>query len=175
MTAERDIIDLAKVVPKPRLAIAYDSALRERKITEDRMHERIAALRSSGRYGIPALIDVIEGGEIIRGGHTWLERRFLVVCHDAGLPKPTSQVVLAETRDHVVRVDFEFPGTNLIVEVLGYKAHRGSRSQLSRDAERLNALVLAGKWPIQFTYEHVTLEAGWVAEQVRDALAKTAT
>jgi hypothetical protein len=174
MTPARDIIDLARVLTPRRLTVVYDSALRDRRITEDLVHARIADLRSSGRYGIPKLIDVIEGGELIRGGHTWLERRFLEVCGAAGLPPPTAQVVLTQTRERLVRVDFEFPGTNVIVEVLGYSYHRGSRSQLSRDAERINALVMAGKRPIQFTYEHVTLEPDWVAEQVREALATTA-
>lgn len=174
MTPARVVIDLATVLDAPTLTVAYDSALRDRITTEELVHARIAALRSSGRYGIPQLIDVIEGGELIRGAHSWLERRFLWLCELAALPRPTPQVVLTETRRHIVRVDFEFPGTDVIVEVLGYKAHRGSRAQLSRDSERINALVLAGKCPIQFTYEHVTLEPDWVADQVRSALGRTA-
>jgi very-short-patch-repair endonuclease len=83
-------------------------------------------------------------------------------------------VVLTETRAHVVRVDFHFPATPVVVEVLGYTAHRGSRAQLARDAERLNALVMSGKCPIQFTYEHVTLESDWVVGEVRTALDRAA-
>ncbi len=30
---------------------------------------------------------------------------------------------------------------------------------------------MSGKRPIQFTYDHVTLEPDWVAAQVADALA----
>ncbi len=68
-----------------------------------------------------------------------------------------------------MRVDFWFPGKPVVVEVLGYRYHR-TPSQLARDAERLNALVMSGKQPLQFTYDHVTLEPDWVAGQVADAL-----
>ena len=174
MTAARCLIDLPTHCDKTELTVALDSALRDRRVTEDALHVRIAELRSSGRYGIPALIAVIAGCEVIRGGHSWLERRFREMCADAGIPAPTSQVVLAEARKRIVRVDFAFPGSPVVVEVLGYEAHRGSRAQLARDAERLNALIMRGKRPIQFTYEHVTLEPDWVATQVLEGLGLAA-
>lgn len=170
MAPARNLIDLAKKHPASVLTVALDSALRDQKVTEQQLHGRIADLRSSGRYGIPRLLDVIEGQEIVRGGHSWLERRFLELCAGAGGPRPSTQVVLTEARDRIVRVDFVFPGTAVIVEVLGYRHHRGSRVQVARDAERLNALVMAGKRPLQFTYEHVTLEGGWVMAQVLEAI-----
>jgi hypothetical protein len=169
MTVERDLIDLARSLrPKP-LTAALDSALRDQLTTEPRLHCRIAALRASGRYGIPALLAVIEGTEITRGAHSWLERRFLELCADSGLPRPVPQVVLATARDRIVRVDFSFPSTPVVIEVLGYRYHR-TPSQLARDAERLNSLVMNGKQPLQFTYDHVTLEPEWVAVQVATAL-----
>jgi hypothetical protein len=174
MTAERTLIDLARCLSRPRLTVALDSAIRDRRATEERLHARIAELRASGRYGIPALLDVIEGGEITRGAHSWLERRFLELCADHGLGLPTPQVVLTSARDKLVRVDFSFAATPVVVEVLGYRYHR-TPSQLARDSERLNALVLAGKQPMQFTYEHVTLEPDWVADQVAAALSPFAS
>jgi hypothetical protein len=171
MTVERTLIDLARSLRREPLTAALDGALRDRRTTESRLHRRIAELRSSGRYGIPALLAVIEGGEITRGGHSWLERRFLELCADHRLPPPTPQAVLATTRDRLVRVDFSFCDSPVIVEVLGYRYHR-TPTQLARDAERLNALVMGGRQPLQFTYEHVTLEADWVASQVGEALAR---
>ncbi len=117
---------------------------------------------------------MIEGNEITRGAHSWLERRFLELCADRGLPRPMPQVVLTSARDRLVRVDFSFVGTPVVVEVLGYRYHR-TPSQLARDAERLNALVMSGKRPMQFTYDHVTLEPDWVAAQVFEALAPFAS
>ncbi len=53
-----------------------------------------------------------------------------------------------------MRVDCRFPGTNVVVEVLGYRYHRAV-AQMRRDAERLNALILDGFAPYQFTYDQV--------------------
>ncbi|CAN5763601.1 hypothetical protein BH24ACT5_BH24ACT5_24680 [soil metagenome] len=103
-----------------------------------------------------------------------LARTQLELCADYGLPRPESQVILTATRRGVVRVDFRFAGTPVVVEVLGYQFHRGSRAQLAQDAERLNELVMSGIRPLQFTYEHVTLEPGWVMAKSADALAAAA-
>ena len=170
MTPVRSIIDACRHMKPPALAAAYDSGLRDRKYTEDMVHVRIAQLRTSGRHGIPKLIDVIEGNEATRGGHTWLERRFLRICADHGLPRPQTQQVLASSKNRLIRVDFRFPGTMVVGEVLGYRYHRGDRKQLSRDVERMNALIRNGYQPMQFTYDHVTLEVAWVVSELRAAL-----
>lgn len=170
LAAARTLIDLARTVGPGRLTVALDSALRDRRTTEDRLHARIVALRAKGRYGIPKLLEVIEGAEACRGGHSWLERRFLQICAAAGLPRPRTQQVATVAKGRLVRVDFEFDATGVVVEVLGYRWHRGDRAALARDVERLNALVLAGKLPLQFSYDHVTAEPEWVTAQVRAAL-----
>jgi very-short-patch-repair endonuclease len=46
----------------------------------------------------------------------------------------------------------------------------GDRKQFSRDVERMNALVGKGFKPLQFTYDHVTLDEAWVVGQLRSAL-----
>ena len=170
MTTARSLIDVARYVRSRPLSIALDSALRDRKVTEDLLHERIVALRGSGRHGIPKLLAVIDGAEVGRGGHSWLERRFLELCAAAALPVPLTQQVCGRARDRLVRVDCRFPGMPVIVEVLGYRWHRGDRSQFNRDAERVNALMLEGYVVLQFTYDHVVAEPAWVVEQVRTAL-----
>jgi hypothetical protein len=170
LSVARTLIDVAKFVRPDTLTAALDSALRDRLVTEDLLHRRIASIRCRGRYGIPKLIGVIEGSEASRGGHSWLERRFLQICARAGLPSPRCQDVVCDAKGKMVRVDFRFPGTRVVVEVLGYRWHRGDRARLSRDAERLNALVRNGLLPIQFTYDHVTLEEAWVASEVRAML-----
>jgi hypothetical protein len=170
MSAARAIIDLSRFVGPATLTRALDGALRDRKLTEDLLHTRIAELRSRGRHGIPKLLAVIDGAEAARGAHSWLERRFLRICADFGLPRPMTQQVLTSSKGRLVRVDFRFPHTAIVVEVLGYHWHRGSREQFSRDAERLNALVRAGLQPLQFTYDHVTLDARWVANELASAL-----
>jgi hypothetical protein len=173
MSATRTLIDLARFVSPQVLTAALDGALRDGLTAEHALHRRIAQLRSSGRYGIPKLLDVIEGAEVTRGAHSWLERRFLELCAQAGLPRPTTQVVLTRAEDRVVRVDCRFPGSPVVVELLGYRWHR-SKDQLARDAARANALVLDGFRPLQFTYDQVTLTGGSVLDQLRAGLATAA-
>jgi very-short-patch-repair endonuclease len=61
-----------------------------------------------------------------------------------------------------------------VIEVLGYSFHR-TRSQMQRDAERMNQLVLDGFVVLQFTYLRVTDEPDWVIGQIRDALERPLT
>jgi Transcriptional regulator, AbiEi antitoxin len=169
MSATRTLIDIARFVTASQLTTALDSALRDGLTSEDVLHRRIVALRSSGRYGIPKLLAVIEGSEITRGAHSWLERRFLRLCQEAGLPPPHTQQILSRAEDRIVRVDCRFPGTPVVVELLGYRWHR-TKDQLARDVARMNALILDGFAPMQFTYVQVTAESAWVIDQVRSAL-----
>jgi hypothetical protein len=156
-SAARTLIDLARTESTEQLTIAFDSGLRDGRFNESLLHRRIVALRGSGRNGVRRLLDAIDGAEVVAGGHSWLEREFLRLVARAGLPRPHTQVVLSRARDRLVRVDIRFPGTPVIVELLGYRFHR-SPEQLRRDAERLNALVLDGYLPMQFTYEQVVDE-----------------
>ncbi len=127
------------------------------------------ALRSKGRYGIPLLLDVIAGIDVTRGGHSWLEREYLRITAAAGLPRPETQQVLSRAGEKLIRVDFHYPGTNVVVEVLGYRFHR-SPEQLTRDTERMSALLLDGYAPFQFTYQQVVSSAELVVDTVGAAL-----
>jgi hypothetical protein len=170
-TAARTLIDLSRAATRRELTTALDSALRDGRVTEEWLHRRIARLRARGRYGIPKLLDVIEGVEATRGGHSWLERRYLELVAEAGLPLPTTQQVLARTSDRrLVRVDCRFDGTPVVVELLGYRWHR-DETQMTRDADRMNALLLEGLSPLQFTYRQVTSAPRQVIATTTAALA----
>jgi hypothetical protein len=166
----RTLIDLARSEGIERLTIAFDSGLRDGKYSEDLVHRRIVALRSPGRYGMDRLLAAIEGHDAKRGGHSWLERRFLALLAEAGLPRPITQQILSKAGDRLVRVDCRFPGTRVVVELLGYRWHR-TRQQLNRDTERVNSLIADGFQPYQFTYDQVTDSPATVLETVRAALA----
>ncbi|MEO1056903.1 MAG: DUF559 domain-containing protein [Actinomycetota bacterium] len=170
LSAARTLIDLARTERPEQLAVAFDSGLRDGRFNESLMHRRIVALRSSGRYGIPRLLAAIEATEGVRGGHSWLEREFLRLVAAARLPRPATQQVLTKSGDRMVRVDFRFAGTPVVVEVLGYRFH-ASAAALARDAERLNALIADGFQPFQFTYAHVVDEPERVVAQIGRALA----
>ncbi len=169
----RTMIELARTATIETLRIAYDSGLRDGKFSEALLHRRIVALRSSGRHGMPRLIEAVEGHEIVSGAHSWLERRFLQLMAEAGLPRPDTQVVLSRAEDRLVRVDFRFPSTPVVVEVLGYRYHR-TTDQLRRDAARMNALVADGFRPYQFPYDQIVNEPHTVVHEVRSALGRDA-
>jgi Protein of unknown function (DUF559) len=168
-SATRTIIDLARSEPNDRITTALDSALRDGLTSEEFMHGRIADLRGSGRHGVPRLLDVIDGSELSRGGHSWLERRFLELIGSAGLPRPETQQVLTRAQDRTVRVDCRFVDLPLVVELLGYRWHR-TKAQMERDAQRTNALQLAGFVVLQFTYERIALHPSTVVDEVAEAL-----
>lgn len=172
-TAARTIIDLAALLSADRLSTCVDSAIRDGLVSEDALHRRIVAHRSQGKYGLPLLAEVLAGFEVSRGGHSWLEREYLRLITGAGLPKPATQQVLSRAGDRLVRVDCHFVGTNVVVELLGYRFHR-TRSQMESDARRANALMRDGFRPFQFTYGQVVSEPGYVVATTRGALRAAA-
>jgi len=165
------LIDLAAIAPRSALSAALDGALRDGLISESFLHARIAALRTKGRHGIPNLLEVIEGVEITRGAHSWLEREFLRLLAAADLPKLLCQQILGRRGTRLIRVDFRFAETPVVVEVLGYRWHR-TGAQLDIDAERVNRLVLQGFDVIQFTYRQVVERPDDVVANVREVLAR---
>src|SRR5207342_473290 len=98
-----------------------------------------------GRPGIALLREIL----LDSGGESFLERRFLNLMRTAGLPRPTCQVAYA-TNGMVMRVDFEFQPTNVVVEVTGRLGHTSDRDR-QKDARRRNALQQLGKEVLEFT------------------------
>ncbi len=174
MSATRTLIDLAGSETRERLAAAVDSALRDRLTSEDFLHRRIVELRCRGRAGLSDLVTVLEGNEITRGGHSWLERRFLVLLAEMGLPRPLTQAVVGSRSLRLIRVDCRFPGTNVVVELLGYRFHR-TVMQMQNDAERMNRMILDGFRPLQCTYTDVASESPTMMASVREALTASLT
>lgn len=154
LSPTRLLIELAATESPERLTAALDSALRDGGTSEDFLHRRIVELRRRGRPGLRRLLEVIVGAEATRGGHSWLERRFLALLHELRLPLPDTQRVVGRRGNTQIRVDCVFPGTNVVVELLGYQFHR-SQMQMQVDAERLNRLQLDGHVAVQFTYTDV--------------------
>ena len=138
--------------------------------SEDFLHRRIVELRCRGRAGLADLVSVLEGNEITRGGHSWLERRFLVLLARTGLPRPDTQAIVGSRNGRLIRVDCHFPGTNVVVELLGYQFHR-TVMQMQNDAERMNRMILDGLHPLQCTYIDVAGESPTMITSLREALA----
>lgn len=172
LSATRLMIELAATETPKRLTAALDSALRDGLTSEAFLHRRMVELRSRGRSGLDRLLHVLAGNELSRGGHSFLERAFLELLGELGLPRPLTQQVVARRGKQLVRVDFRFPGTNVIVEVLGYQWHR-SPMQMQSDTERLNRLQLDKFLAMQFTYVDVVSRSSTMIASLVEALSSS--
>jgi hypothetical protein len=93
-----------------------------------------------------------------------LERWFLPIAHDAGLPPPH-----AGRRVNGFEVDFWWPELGLVVETDGLRYHR-TPAQQTKDRRRDQVHTAAGLTPLRFTRAQVRYER----THVRDVLATVA-
>lgn len=107
------------------------------------------------------------------GGETYLERRFLALVRQAGLPRPLCQVVHRVDGKRIARVDFQFRGTKVIVEVSGRLGHVSDRDR-QRDARRRNDLQQSGYVVLEFTTTDVLDEQAYVIATLIKQLARGA-
>jgi hypothetical protein len=166
-TAARTIIDLAGSCRSDELENAIDSAVRSGHVSVDHLRRRSAALRNSGRKGVGKLDELI----IDSGGTNKLERRFLRLCREAGLPRPSCQVVEKNGAQRIGRVDFDFRPVKLVAEVEGQIGHSSPR-QRQNDARRRRKLADAGISLIAFTYQDVFDRSAETAADLMAALAR---
>lgn len=156
--ATRTLIDLAAGSSTATyLEKAIDEAVRRRLTSLSTLSRRIGELVGSGRVGSPML----RARLLDTGGDSYLERRSLGLVRKAGLPRPTCQVVHQTDGQRIARVDFQFAGTNVIVEVSGRLGHI-SDSDRQRDARRRNALQQSGHVVMEFTTADVLDEKDYV-------------
>jgi very-short-patch-repair endonuclease len=83
---------------------------------------------------------------------TGLERKFLSIVRDAGLPLPKTQAWV-----NGYRVDFHWPDLGLIVEVDGWVHHRTPGEQAT-DRRRDQAHTKAGSTTLRFAEKQVRYE-----------------
>lgn len=163
----RTIIDLAAVAADDELVAAIGSALRDGLTSEAFLRRRFGVLGGRGRRGTRALRRVLDGPF----GHSDLERAFLRLVREAGLPRPRTQVVFGA--DQVARVDAYWDDEGVVVEVLGHRWH-SSRRDLQRDAQRRNELQEIGLVVLEFTSDDVVRRPAAVIGRLRRNLARRA-
>ena len=160
-SATRTIIDLAASHhTATSIENAIDSAIRLRLTTYPRLTRRITEL-AAGRRGIRLLRELL----LDSGGESFLERRFLRLLRSADLPRPDCQVAYAAS-GRALRVDFEFPAANVVVEVSGRLGHASDRDR-QKDARRRNALQQLGKTFLEFTTADVMSAPDYVLATLR--------
>ena len=168
-SAHRALLDYAATgvtATEPELAI--DSAIRLRRTALPRLRKRLAEVAGRGRAGTRLMRELL----LDSGGESFLERRFLRLLRELRLPRPDCQVVFRRDNRTVARVDFLFPGTNVIVEVSGRLGHT-SDSDRQRDAHRRNALQQSGFQVLEFTTADVIDGKDYILTTLRTSLPVT--
>ncbi len=170
MSATRTVFDLAMARAHPqRIEAAIDSAVHLQLSAPEVLIRRLAALRGSGRWGCRLVEAMITDS----GGHTHLERRFLELVREAGLPTPRKQVVFKVDGEHIARVDFLFDAYAVVIEVSGQKGH-ASPADRARDAQRRNELQDLGLRVFEYTFDDVLKRSDMVRRTLSIRLATAA-
>lgn len=118
----------------------------------------------SGEPGVARLRRILDR-RTFRFTREELERRFLPLAAEAGLPVPLTGQIVNE-----FEVDFFWPGLGLVVETDGLRYHRTPAEQ-ARDRLRDQAHTAAGLTQLRFTHEQVRYEPDYVCR----ILAQTAS
>ena len=147
---------------------AIDSAIRLRLVSEQRLRTSVVAQHTRGVNGGRQLLDAL----VDTGGESRLERWFLRLVRQAGLPRPMLQKIFRDGTRTIARVDAYFPG-GLVVEVAGHGTH-SSRRQIQSDAQRQTEMTLRGVRWITFTYTDVRDRPAWVISRLAEALRMAA-
>jgi very-short-patch-repair endonuclease len=170
-SATRTVLDLAASgAPVDQLAAAIDSAMRKRLSAPLVLVERLTSLRGGGRHGVRVLDRLL----LDTGGESVLERRFLTLIRQAGLPRPETQRRIRSDGRHVARVDFLYPAEAVVVEVSGRLGHSNPQDR-TRDAQRLNELQDLGYAVYEYTWGDLNRRPAYVVATLGERLRRRNT
>lgn len=161
INASLTLLDLAPSVSRDQLERAIGEADKHDLVDPESLRHELE--RFAGRPGIAALRETLDR-------HTFtltdseLERLFLPLARQAGLPLPLTQQHL-----NGFRVDFYWPELGLVVETDGLRYHR-TPAQQAKDRRRDQTHAAAGLTPLRFTRSQVRFEP----DRVRRVLAAVA-
>jgi very-short-patch-repair endonuclease len=173
---ERDVIDGIPVTSLARTLL--DCATVVDDLSHRRMYERAERLQILDVRAIREVLHLRKGhrgaarlGALLDYDPTAaaaavseLERLYLDLLRDAGLPTPEVNVLV----DGYL-VDCYWPAADLVVELDSYEFH-GDREAFERDRAKIADLRAAGHEAVQFTYRPVTQRPAWVVARTRALL-----
>ncbi|HEY5053670.1 MAG TPA: DUF559 domain-containing protein [Solirubrobacterales bacterium] len=152
-TPVRTLVDLAIRRSSRRLERAINEADKRDLISPDALRAGLDGFR--GQPGVRRLRTVLDR-RTFRMTDSELERRFLPLVDQAGLPRP-----LTQQRLNGFKVDFFWPGLGLVIETDGLRYHRTPAEQ-ARDRLRDQTHTAAGLTQLRFTHAQVRYEAAHV-------------
>jgi hypothetical protein len=145
-TVARTLVDLGAVLRLPQLERAVEQAELLRILDIKAIADVLA--RISRPRGVRNLRRCL-GAERLDGSlaQSNLERRFLRLCVDAGLPRPRLQHPIEYAPGAWHKVDFAWPDRRLAIEVDGGAVHT-TRTAARRD-RRLDRQIRAADWRVE--------------------------
>lgn len=165
-TVARTLLDLASVVGPDALRRACREAEVQRLFDLRAVNDLLN--RSRGRRGVRVLRNVVEGMGEPSHTRSELEERFLGLCLQAGLPRPSVNSTV-EVAGEILEVDFAWPSHHLVVEADGRLFH-DTASAFERDRRRDQLLARAGWRVIRCTWRQATREPGDLVATIRSLL-----
>ena len=167
-TPARTLIDLGAVTRWERVEEAFDGAERDDLAERFAVVKRHAQVRRQGRRGVGPMGVVLRNRLRVPPKYV-IERRFVRLLENAGLPLPELQYEVALPNGRKAYLDAAYPALTLGWELDGHGAH-ATRVQRSADNARASHLADVG-WDLRrFTYEQVMHDGGAVVRTVRAAL-----
>jgi hypothetical protein len=157
-TLVQTLVDLAAVLHREHLEHAIGQADAKNLIRVDNLREELE--RRAGQRGVTVLLAILDRDGFVLA-HSKLERLFVPLAAEAGLPRPESQRQLGRHR-----VDFFWPELNLVVECDSLRYHR-TQLQQAEDRQRDHAHLLAGRTFLRFTHHQVAHEPEYVVDVLR--------
>ncbi len=159
------LVDLASSLPLGQVEAAINEADHLELVDPERLREAIDDLP---RWpGVGRLRKLLHGPTITLSS-TQLERHFLPIAKDAGLPAPQTQVWLDG-----YRVDFFWPEFGLVVEADSLRYHRTPFKQ-AQDKRRDNAHAMGGRTFLHFTHGQIRHEPAYVRQMLIGAARRDA-
>jgi very-short-patch-repair endonuclease len=152
------LIDLATRHGRPRMERAMNEADHLGLVRTDDL--RKALDEHPGEAGVARLRAIIDR-VTFRYTRSELERAFLPLARQAGLPSPRTSVYV-----NSYEVDFHFPALGLVVETDSLTYHR-TAAQQKKDHERDQAHTAAGLTTLRFTHGQIKYEPDHVVRTLR--------
>jgi hypothetical protein len=164
----RTLLDLAAVVPQPRLHRAIEDARRRDLVSWTGLTRSLVAHARPGRLGITALRSIVdEHQDEVLATENGFEFLVMSLLKENGLPEPVPQYEVCLDGDRY-RVDLAYPWCKLAIELDGSK--HIERSTFETDRPRQNALVLAGWTVLRYTWRFYVRSSAGIVRDVRTAL-----
>jgi very-short-patch-repair endonuclease len=157
------IVDLACNRSDGRLAQIVREADRLDLVNPERLRTALGEIPR--RPGIGRLRSLLDA-ETFTLTESPLERRFLKLVREAGLPRPETQVWV-----NGVRVDFYWPDLGLVVESDGLQYHR-TASQQKKDHLRDQSHAVAGLTTLRFAAAQIHYEAPRTMTTLKAVIAR---